>query len=254
MKKKLHIVILSVLMALAQGGVASASCTAEAQSCSSSYQVNEVYFGAGGQLNACSTGPTGYCAKEAAGELTVGNTKGSAYQAQAGFNTLRTPYLQFVVNITSLNVGVLQTGTTSTGTAAFSVKSYLSSGYVVVNASSGPNNGNHTLASPSSPTVSNSSTEQFGINLVKNTGCTGLPATLGGDPLQVPSATYSFGAAASGYNTPCQFKYVNGDTIASSSSSSGETDYTISYIFNITATTPGGTYTMNHVLVATPTF
>jgi hypothetical protein len=72
--------------------------------------------------------------------------------------------------------------------------------------------------------------------------------------VEVPSSTYSFGAAATGYNTPCQFKYVNGDTVAQSTKSSGETDYTISYIFNISATTPGGVYTMQHVLVATSTF
>jgi hypothetical protein len=93
-------------------------------------------------------------------------------------------------------------------------------------------------------------TEQFGINLRANTS----PATFGADPVQVPDNTFSFGTVAAGYNTPNQYKYVKGDTIASSSRSSGETDYTISYIMNIGNLTPGGTYNMAHVLVATSTF
>lgn len=245
-KKTLKSSLLSLLVALGLPAVGFA-----AQSSSTNYQVNEVFFGSGGELNACSSN---YCSKQSAGELGVGNTASTNYQAQAGFNTDRTPYLQMTVNTTSIDLGVLHSGTTSTATAGFSVKTYLASGYVVTTASAGPQNGSYTMFSPSSPTASDTSAEQFGINLVKNTSCTGLPSTLGNDPVQVPDSTFSFGTAASGYNTACQFKYVNGDTIAQSSKSSGETDYTISYIFNITATTPGGTYTMNHVLVATSTF
>jgi hypothetical protein len=101
-----------------------------------------------------------------------------------------------------------------------------------------------------SPTASVAGSEQFGINLVHNTS----PASFGANPVQVPSSAFSFGAAAPGYNTPNQYKYVPGDTIAYSNSSSGETDYTISYIYNISVITPGGTYGFNDVLVATATF
>lgn len=250
-KKTLQSVVLSLLIVLGLPTVASACATGQ-QSCSSSYSVGETFFGSGGNLSSCGAA---YCSKQSAGELAVGNTKSTNYQAQAGFNTDRTPYLEMLVNTTSINLGVLNAGTTSTATATFHVKTYLASGYVVVNASPGPKNGSYTMSSPSSPTASNTTAEQFGMNLVANNSCGGgMPGSLGADPVQVPSSTYSFGAAASGYNTPCQFKYVNGDTVASSNKSSGETDYTISYIFNITATTPGGTYTMNHVLVATSTF
>lgn len=218
-----------------------------AQSNSTNYSVNEVFFGTGGQLNACSTN---YCSKQAAGETGVGNTSSTNYQAQAGFNTERQPSLEFIVNATTINLGVLTAGTTKTATSTFSVKSYLSSGYVVQTASPGPTNSGYQLSQLASPTASNSSVEQFGINLVANTS----PTTFGANPAQNPSAAFGFGTAASGYNTPNQYKYVNGDTVAQSLKSSGETDYTISYIFNTTALTPGGTYTMQHVLVATATF
>jgi hypothetical protein len=224
-----------------------------AQSSSANYQVNEVFMGAGGDLNECSAN---YCAKDSVGETAVGDTTSPNYQAHAGFNTDRTPYLQFLVNGTNTNIGALSTGSTTTTTATFSVKNYLSSGYSVVTVSSPPKNNSYTMNALSTPTASSAGTEQFGMNLVANNSCSGagMPSVLGASPAQVPSNAFSFGAAASGYNTACQFKYVPGDTIASSSSSSGETDYTISYIYNIGVLTPGGTYNFNDVLVATATF
>lgn len=255
MKKVIQTIVLSLLVVFGGPAVAHAVCDPSFQTCSSSYGVSEAFFGSGGDLNSCSTGPTGYCAKLSAGETAVGNTSSTNYQAQAGFNTDRTPYLEFIVNGTSINLGVLSAGTTATATAGFSVKTYLASGYVVTTASDPPVNGPHTLTNLTSPTANNTSAEQFGINLVANNGCgSGLPASLGSNPVQVPDSTFSFGAAAAGYNTACQFKYVKGDVVAQSTKSSGETDFTVSYIFNITATTPGGTYTMNHVLVATSTY
>jgi hypothetical protein len=218
-----------------------------AQASSPNYQVNEIFFGNGGALNDCSTN---YCAKESAGETAVGNPSSTNYQAHAGFNTDRTPFLQFVVNGGSINVGVLSTGSATTTTATFSVKNYLSSGYSVVTVSSPPQNNSYTMHNLSSATASSAGTEQFGMNLVANTS----PTTFGAGPSQVPNSTFSFGQAASGYNTANLYKYNAGDTIAYSNSSSGETDYTISYIYNISNITPGGTYIFNDVLVATATF
>jgi hypothetical protein len=222
-----------------------------AQSSSTTYQVNEVYFGTGGELNACSGS---YCSKQAAGETTVGNTASTSYQAQGGFNTDREPSLDFVVSATNINLGVLNSGTTSTANATFSVKTYLAGGYAVTNASNPPTNSTATLNALATPTASNSTQEQFGINVVANTTGCGAPVNFGANPVQVPDASFSFGAAASGYDTCGLFKYVNGDTIASSNKSSGETDYTISYIFNVSRVTPGGIYRLDHILVATSTF
>lgn len=237
-----RLLALSCVLALSCSGVALAT-----QSASSHYQVNEVFFGAGGDLNDCSAS---YCAKESAGETGVGNTSSANYQAQAGFNTDRAPYLQFVVTGGSQSIGTLSTTTTQTATATFSVKAYLSSGYAVQVMGGGPTNGGYTMHSPSVPTSSAMGTEQFGMNLVANTS----PKTFGSNPGQAPNATFSYGVASSGYNTPNYYKFVNGDTIASSSQSSGETDYTISYIFNVSNVTPGGAYTLRQILVATATF
>lgn len=228
------------------------------QSSSTNYQVNEVFFGTGGELNACSTS---YCSKQSAGEMGVGNTSSANYQAQAGFNTDRTPYLQFIVTAGSTDLGVLSTGNASVATGTFSVKTYLAGGYVVQTVSDPPTNtlpNKPMLNALATPTASSPGTEQFGINLVKNDptipGCSSSPTTFGANPVQVPDSTFSFGTVASGYNTCGLFKYVKGDTIAQSTKSSGETDYTISYLFNISNITAAGEYQFHHVLVATSTY
>jgi hypothetical protein len=106
------------------------------------------------------------------------------------------------------------------------------------------------MQAPSTPTPSNLGTEPFGINLRANTS----PSHFGADPVYVPDATFSFGQVAANYNTPNVFMYANGDEIAYSNASTSATTFTISYIFNISNVTPGGTYTMDHVLVATATY
>ncbi len=226
-------------------GVASAQ-----QATSPSYQVNEVFFGTGGELDACSTA---YCSKQSAGETAIGTTGSANYQAEAGFNTNREEYIEFVVTNSGTDLGVLSVSTAATATGAFSVKSYLASGYVVQTASDPPKSaglGGHTFVTSATPGVSVPGTERFGINLVANTS----PTTFGSAPVQIPDNTFSFGSVASGYNTTNQYKYVKGDTVAQSVKSSGQTNYTVSYLFNISTSSPAGFYTFNHDLVVTSTF
>jgi hypothetical protein len=216
------------------------------QSSSSSYQVNEVFFGTGGELNACSGS---YCSKQSAGELTVGNTKGNQFQAQAGFNTDRTPWLEVDVTKAAVDLGVISPTSTGSDYASFSVKSYLAQGYVVQITGPAPTNASHEVTRLATPTAVNPGTEQFGLNLRDNT-----TPNIGAEPVQRPDATFSFGTYAAGYNTADQFKYAPDDVIAQSTKSSGYTDYTITYIMNVSAVTPGGTYTTDQSLVVTSTF
>lgn len=220
------------------------------QSSSTNYSVNEVFFGSGGDLNDCSAN---YCAKNSVGELNVGKASSANYSQQAGFNQERDPSLTLSVMGGVTDLGVLSTGSAKTTTSTFSIKSYLASGYSAQIVGAPPTNSLPThpqLHALTTPTASSAGTEQFGINLVANTS----PTTFGSAPVQVPDSTFSFGTAASGYNTANLYKYNSGDVIASSSQSSGETDYTISYIFNIGSLTPAGIYVYNGVIVATSTF
>lgn len=255
--------LLFVLSMTPTAHAATCATNPNQQSCSGTYGVSETFFGTGGQYHSCSSGFSAeYCADETAGEMGVGNTKGGIYQAQAGFNTNRVPSLTFIVPTQSINVGVLTPGVTKVATATFSVESYLTSGYTVQVRGGAPANNGHQLAPMTAGGPSNSSAEQFGINLAANTCPATAPSvgqgscsgTLGVGPSQAPDATFGFGTAASGYDTANSYKFNDGDVVAQSLKSSGTTNYTVSYIFNTTALTPGGTYTTNETFVATSTF
>lgn len=218
---------------------------------SPTYGVDEVFMGSGGVNDAASTN---YRGRASLGDLGIGNSASTNYQAYGGFTTTPDPYIEMAVTTTNVDLGYLSTGSTTFTTNTFTVRTYLASGYVVVNAADPPKNtgplGNflNALSSPTAPAIGS---EQFGINLMLNDA----PAVSGSaDPQQIPSGAYSNGAAQAGYNTKNVYKYVKGDTIAGSSSSSGTTQYTISYMYNISSNTPSGQYDFNHIIVATSTY
>ncbi|HYF97284.1 MAG TPA: hypothetical protein VD947_04600, partial [Patescibacteria group bacterium] len=80
------------------------------------------------------------------------------------------------------------------------------------------------------------------------------PTTFGADPSQSPDGSFSFGYAATGYDTANLYKYVKNDVIAQSDESSGQTNYTISYIYNINSLSPAGVYVFNQDLVVIGTY
>lgn len=220
--------------------------TGSAQS-STNYQIQEDFVGGGGSSQSSSTN---YNAQDSIGAPAVDNGTGTNYQAQAGATTTAEPTLTFSVNTASVSLGSLSTSITRTGTATFNVLNYTSYGYIVQIIGNTPSNGAHNLTNLSSPTAPATNTEQFGINLVANTN----PITYGANPTQVPDSSFSFGAAASGYDTANAYKYVSGNTIATATKSSGQTNYTISYIANISNNAPGGSYSGNQVIVCTGTY
>lgn len=218
-----------------------------AQSSSTNYRLEESYFGIGGELEA--TSPN-YRAQQSGGETGVGNINGNNYQANAGFNTKEEPYLEVSVTGGNTDLGDLSPSSTSTTTSTFYVRAYLASGYSVVIASDPPTYGSEQIDPISTPSAPTTGTEQFGINLRANTN----PTTFGADPSHSPDGSFSFGYAAPGYNTANLYKYDKGDVIAQSDSSSGRTDYTISYIYNIGPLSPAGTYIFVQDLVVIGTY
>lgn len=239
------ILLLTTLIVLIQPKLALAAT-------SSNFSIQEDFLGSGGVIDSSSTN---YRSFDTVGGVGVGDSTGpnvptSGYQSQSGYTTTNDPSLSFIINTSSVSLGTLSTSTAKTGTATFSVLNYVSSGYIVQVVGNTPSNGSHNLTNLSSQTASSAGTEQFGINLVANTS----PATFGADPVQQPSTSFSYGTAASGYNTTNVYKYVNGNTIANASRQSGKTDYTISYIANISISTPNGSYSGSQTLVCTGTY
>ena len=225
-----------------------------AQYQSTNYSLNEIFFGNGSSLQSNSTS---YSAQISVGETGIGNSKGNAYQAQNGFNTSDTPEL--AVNVTGglFDLGVLSTASVAYASTTFTIENYLSSGYVAYIAGGAPTDGpgGHALTSLSTPTLSSPGTEQFGINLTHNTS-----PSVGIVPQQIPDTSFSFGQVATNYDQQNEFEFVPNSEVAYSNSSTGETQYTMSFIENISPYTPGGVYgNVNGLagyldIVAVPTF
>lgn len=219
------------------------------QTQSTNYGINEYFIGPGGDLDLNSAS---YNARATLGDLGIGNSGSTNYQIYGGFTTTDVPYLEFTVNATTIDMGTLTATSTGTGTATFSVRTYLAEGYVVSVGGTLPTlaNSSATIDAIAAQTASTQGTEQFGFNLAANTS----PSVFGAVPVQVPDATFSFGAATDEYNDDGLFKYDATDSIASSASSSGQTDYTVSYILNVSEITDAGIYTASQSFIATSTF
>jgi hypothetical protein len=218
---------------------------------SPSYEVDEVFMGPGGLNDASSAN---YNARATLGDTAVGNSESANFQAYGGFTTTDDPYIEVTVAGGNIDLGYLSESQTTTTTATFSVKTYLANGYNVVIGSDPPTVGGsnpYALATNSTPTAPAApGTEQFGMNLVANTS----PTTFGANPVQDPSATFSNGQVDADYATPNLFMYQKNDRIAFSNESSGFTNFTISYIFNIDEITPSGEYTFEQIIIATSVF
>lgn len=217
---------------------------------SSTYGADQVFMGNGGVNGASSAS---YKADASLGNTGVGTTNSASYQPLNGYAPAAEPYIMFSVDNANIDLGVLSIASTAYTSGTFHVEAYLAEGYVVTNASDPPSYTSgvttHTFNNLTTPTAATPGTEQFGINVVANTS-----PSVGANPVQIPDSSFSFGQAAPGYNTANLFKYIKGNTIAYSSKSSGITDYTVSYIYNISSTTPAGQYLFNHIMVATGTY
>jgi hypothetical protein len=220
-----------------------------AQYSSTNYKVEETFIGTGGTNEATSAS---YVSRASLGDLVVGRTASSQYQAYGGFTTTDQEYLEFAVIGGTFDFGELTTATTGLGVTTFSVRNYLSSGYIVKVTGTplrNPSGSGYSLAGMSVPTTSTAGVEQFGVNLKDN-----ATPNIGAEPVQAPDTSFSFGQVASGYDIANQYKYVANDTVAFSNTSTGTTTFSMSMIANVSAITPGGDYATTLSLVAIPTF
>ncbi len=235
------------------GGIFALPGAVHAQYSSPNYRIEEAQLGTGADNNLSSPS---YSGQASAGSLGVGTVASSNYGAEAGFLTPNEPFLEFIVDTTQVDFGTLSASSTASGSATFSVRAYVNSGYTVQTMGNPPTSeGGATLANLTSATAPSPGTEQFGMNLVKNTNFCGAGCDLGNNPAQAPDSTFAAGQAAAGYNTPGLFKYVKGDIVAQSGAKGwGKTSYTISYIANMSPISKAGHYVMNQDLVVVATY
>lgn len=226
--------------------IGGASAVFAEDSSSTNYQLSESGFNSGSLDETCSGQ---YCARTSIGDLAVGNSVGGTSNASFGPVTQNEPSLDVIVDPGESDLGVLTTERTATKTMVVRVRNYLSNGYVLQITGNPPKYGNHTLATPTTPSPSVKGTEQFAINAAVNTN-----PSVGAAPEQVPSGQFSFGVVNADYATPNQFKYSSGEDVAHSLSESGRTDYTISMIINIAQNTPAGHYSGDFSAVVIPVY
>lgn len=211
---------------------------------SSNYRFDEATIGSGGLIESNSAN---YTVTDATGDLVVGDTASTNYQSSTGSKTTHDPTLSFIINGTGTEFGNFTPTAATTTTATFSVLNYTSWGYVVQIVGESPSNGSHQIPAMTTTGDSEVGKEQFGINLVANTS----PSSIGANP---KNGQFGFGEAAPNYATSNKFRYVSGETIVTAPKSSGVTDYTISYLVNVSDLTPGGKYTSNQTLIVTGTY
>ena len=210
---------------------------------STHYQINTDSINVGGAKQTSAN----YKGEDTIGEIATGNATSTHYGIAAGYQAMwdYLPGVSFAINSNTAALGILTTLAASTASTSFSVSSNAINGYVV------EINGN-TLTSDvssdnidalASPTGSSPGAEQFGINLVDNS-----TPDVGANPVG------GQGTVASNYNTANLFKFVSGNTIASSNIYSKTTTFTISYLANISSNTVASNYLTNLTLLATAKF
>ncbi len=220
-----------------------------AQGSSSNFRIDESFIGPGGSLESSSSNYQLEAGQQTVGNTGVGESASTNYGAQSGNTTTSDPRLTCALNSGTLNFGALSNSVTVHGTVTFSVLNYTAYGYNVTILGNTPSNGSHNLSAMSSTGPSVIGTEQFGMNLRDN-----ATPNVGADAVQVPSSTFSFGTPTANYNTVDNFRYVAGENIATAPKSSGQTDYTASYIINTSTTTPGGQYSGSQTILCTGTY
>lgn len=211
---------------------------------SAHYHLDESVLGGGGLIQSNSDN---FQSTESLSDTAIGNSSSTNFQVEAGSKTTPDPTLSFGITNADADFTDFSPAAAATATSTFQVLNYTSYGYVVQILGDPPSNGNHVISAMTATDVSRPGMEQFGINLVHNTS----PIAFGADP---DHGQFGVGSATADYGTANDFRYVEGETIASAPKSSGLTTYTISYIVNVTSITPGGSYTSNQELVCTGTY
>src|SRR3989344_2290634 len=153
--------------------------------------------------------------------------------------------ITFSLSANSVAFGTLSVSTVTTGTHTFDLATNGTGGAVVTVSGNTLEDGANSVDAMSAAAASSVGTEQFGINLKDN-----ATPDVGAEC----SGSAPIAAAATGYATVDNFKFVSGATVASASNSINTSTCTISYLANIAGTTEPGTYETTLTYIASGNF
>ena len=143
------------------------------------------------------------------------------------------------------DMGELTNDQTLVAKSQMAVGTNASGGFAITVYGTPPAAGTSVIDTPTTPTVSQPGTNQFGINLVQNT----LPA-IGSDP----EGIWANAQPTGDYGQPNKYKYTSGDVVASSPNVSLMKKFTVSYIFNSSPNLRAGVYTTTINYIASGQF
>lgn len=143
-----------------------------------------------------------------------------------------------------IDYGSLDPCVTDVGTSQFGVATNAIGGYVVTANGNTLTSGNKQITNLDILTPNTPCTGQFGLNLRANTG----------PPAGADVTGAGIGVVAPGYNVPDQFKFVDGETIATAATGTMWNTYTVTYIVNIDNDQPSGIYNTTIAYICTAAF
>ena len=149
------------------------------------------------------------------------------------------------INYTDL--GEVDPTTPLTTTSQMSAGTNASGGYVITANGTTMEAGSHEISALASPTLSAPGNSQFGINLVANTS-PNVGADTDGDTTAINAIVMP------NYATANEFKYADGDAVASAPNVSFMRRYTVSYIVNVPPDLHAGVYTTTITYVCSGRF
>ena len=144
----------------------------------------------------------------------------------------------------SIDFGEFSTSSTAQGTTQMLAATNGVGGYNITLTGTTMTSGNNVIPGLASPTTSQQGVSQFGTNLVDNS----VP-NIGAN-----SSGSGSGSPTADYNNVNQFKFVDGDIVASSPISTDINRYTSSYIVNISEDQNPGVYATTLTYVAFANF
>ncbi len=164
------------------------------------------------------------------------------------------PYLNFCAGVVITNydcqsltnyvidMGDLSSLTPNIASSQFTAATNSATGYIVTVAGTTLTSGNNTITASSVPSTSAPGISSFGINLRANND-----PTIGNDPVGPGIVT-----VAPDYDIPNEFTFNDGDTLVTTSTSSDNKLFTVSYDTNVSPAQASGVYatTLTYICLA----
>jgi hypothetical protein len=186
---------------------------------------------------------SGVVAVSTANDITVSATVDETLTFCTGTSGITTSSCAAATG-SSVALGTLTSGATGSGISQIGIATNAQSGCAVTVSGTTLTSSGNTITALAAQAVSTTGTEQFGINLRDN-----VTPNVGLEPDGAGT-----GAPTATYNTVDQYRFVNGDTIASKASADAFRRYHVAYIANIGSATEPGAYSTTLTYIGTATF